>query len=414
VRSSAAPTSVFVVVASVRGTSSEPVAVLAVNAGSHSLKLALVVPGDGPAGLDIDEQADIDAAPDSDEASDALAAFLARMPEVAAVGNRIVHGGPHLDRHCRVDDAALHALRSAAALAPQHVPAALAAVDLCRRHLPDVAHVACLDTVFHRDLPQAARTYPVPREWRETYGVRRYRFHGLSYAWQLNRTARLLDRDPADLQVVLTHLGGGASVCAVRDGHSVSTSMGFTPLEGLVMSRRSGSVDPGMLLWLQTEYGLTTAQVSDALEHHSGLFGLSDERSGDTRELVNAARDGNTAARLAMDVFCLRVAQETAAAATSLDRLDALVFSGEIGADQPEVRERVAERLIVLGIRPGLNLKQDVDQLIGATGIPVLLIHPDEQRQIAREVQHVLAASSRRASRFSSPSNRADTAAPSA
>jgi acetate kinase len=362
-----------------------PSPVLVVNAGSHSLKLALI-----DADLTILDEADIDAPPDSGDAADGLASFLDNLPEVGAVGHRIVHGGPHLTRACIIDDRVRQHLDAATTLAPQHVPAALAALDTCRRQLPDAIQVACLDTAFHTTLPEAARTYPIPARWRRAYGVRRYGFHGLSYTWTLARTAELLDRDPAKLQVVLTHLGGGASVCAVRDGASVWTSMGFTPLEGLMMSRRSGSVDPGMLLWLQTEKGLTAAEVSHALEHESGLLGLSDGRSGDTRELVGAAAGGDAAAALAMDVFCLRARQGIAAAAATLDRLDAVVFSGEIGADQPEVREAVSAGLAVLGLHGGLDPRQDQNRIVSTSGIPVLLVHPDEQRQIAREVRQLL------------------------
>jgi acetate kinase len=346
------------------------------------------------------DEVNVDAAPDSPEAAEGLTRFLATIPPVVAVGHRFVHGGPHLTAASLIDNngdngggdngGVLAQLRQAATMAPQHVPVALAALEASRQRLPDIPHVACLDTAFHAHLPVAARTYALPLGWRREFGVRRYGFHGLSYSWSLARAAELLDRDPADLQVVLTHLGGGASVCAVRNGRSVWTSMGFTPLEGLVMSRRSGTVDPGALLWLQTEQGLTAAEIADALEHHSGLFGLSNELSGDTRELVVAAADGNEAAALALDVFCLRARQEIAAAATSLDRLDALVFSGEIGADQPEVREAISSGLGVLGIHAGLDPRQDQNRIISISGVPVLLVHPDEQRQIALEVRAVL------------------------
>jgi len=366
-------------------------AVLTVNAGSHSLKLAVIAAGSGPGGLDVLAEADIDAAPDSREAADGLAGFLDRAPAVVAAGHRFVHGGTLL-RHCVIDDQVLSAIRVAIPLAPQHNPPALAAADTCRRHLPDIPHVACLDTVFHADLPEPARTYPLPREWNEKYGIRRYGFHGLSYAWILDRTARLLNRDPAQLQVVLTHLGGGASVCAVRGGRSVWTSMGFTPLEGLAMSQRSGSIDPGLLLWLQTEHGLSAQDVSDTLQHRSGLLGLSGGLSGDTRELVRAAAAGQAAAALALQVFGLRARQEIAAAAVSLSQLDAVVLSGEIGADQPEIRESVAAGLTVLGVAGGLHRGQDRDHVISSSGVPVLLVHPDEQRQIGRVVHAVLRA----------------------
>jgi acetate kinase len=358
--------------------------VLVVNAGSHSLKLAVLDPD-----LTILDEADIDAAPDSNETRAALTDFLDRSPGIGAVGHRFVHGGAHLTTACIIDEQVRRQLHAAASLAPQHLPAALKAFDICSEHLPDAVHVACLDTAFHANMPEAARTYPVPARWRRELGVHRYGFHGLSYTWTLARTAELLDRDPADLQVVLTHLGGGASVCAVRDGVSVWTSMGFTPLEGLPMSRRSGSVDPGMLLWLQTTHHLSAAEISDALEHQSGLLGLSDGLSGDTRDLVVAAAGGNPAARLAIDVFCLRVRQEIAAAAANLDRLDAVVFSGEIGADQPEIREAVSAGLSVLGLYGDLDPAQDKNRMVSTRGVPVLLVHPDEQRQIAIEVRQV-------------------------
>jgi len=289
--------------------------ILVINAGSGSLKLNLLDAHDRRiAGTDID------AAPDGPEAREALRAFLDQTPNLDAVGHRFVHGGPELTASCRIDERVRRALEEACALAPLHLPPALFALDTVHRRLPDVPNIACLDTAFHAALPLAARTYAVPAEWRERHGIRRYGFHGLSYAWALQRAAELLARPIADLQVVLTHLGGGASVCAVSAGQSVSTSMGFTPLEGLVMVRRSGSVDPGMLLWLQTSRGLSAQDISDALEHRSGLLGLSGGRSGDTRELVKAAASGDDQAQLAMDVYTLRIRQEVAAAAASLPR----------------------------------------------------------------------------------------------
>jgi acetate kinase len=166
--------------------------------------------------------------------------------------------------------------------------------------------------------------------------------------------------------------------------------MGMTPLEGLVMSRRSGSIDPGMLLWLQTQHGMTAEEISDGLEHHSGLYGLSGQQSGDTRDLITAAAQGDEKAQSAMDVFCLRVRQEIAAAAASLDHLDALVFTGEIGADQPEVRTVVCAGLTILGLNGELDQNQDTDHILSRSGPPVLLIHPDEQRQIAKDTWALL------------------------
>lgn len=195
-----------------------------------------------------------------------------------------------------------------------HVPPALALLEVLRERLSGVPHVLCPDTAFHSGLPEVAATYPLPAEWRKRYGLRRYGFHGLSYRWALDRTAELLRRPAAELSVLMTHLGGGCSVCAVRDGRSADTSMGFTPLEGVPMSKRSGSVDPGMLLWLLRQNHLDLDAVEHGLNQESGLLGLSGGLSGDTRDLVAAAGEGNATAALALQVFAHRVRRELAAA----------------------------------------------------------------------------------------------------
>ncbi len=361
--------------------------VLVVNAGSSSLKLDLLDERDERIATQ-----HIDGSPASPEARDALADFLQGARDIEAVGHRLVHGGPDITRPTVIDDALRRRLDAVAQLAPMHVPAALNAIDLARARLPGVPHVACVDTAFHADMPEPARTYALPEDWRRRFGLRRYGFHGLSYAWALRRTAELLGREPDQLHVVLAHLGGGASVCAVRDGRSVWTSMGFTPLEGLVMVKRSGSVDPGMLLWLQTTHGLSAQEISDALQYRAGLLGLSGGRSGDTRELVAAAQSGDQTAELAMAVYTLRVRQEIAAAAVSLDRLDALVFTGEIGADQPEVRQAVCDGLAVIGLGGTLDARQDADRMLARSDadVAVLLVHPREDRQIATEVRRTV------------------------
>ncbi|WP_089205801.1 acetate/propionate family kinase [Streptosporangium subroseum] len=355
-------------------------AVLTVNAGSSSLQLHLVRDG-RVLGTEHSERS-----PDPEAAEQAVSAFLDTAPEcdVVAVGHRLVHGGEAVRRPTVADDGVLAAVREYADLAPLHVPPALALVDAARRRLPGVPHVLCPDTAFHVTLPESAATYALPSEWRRRYGLRRYGFHGLSYTWALGRTAELLGRSAASLQVVLTHLGGGSSVCAVRQGRSVDTSMGFTPLEGVPMSKRSGSVDPGMLLWLLSGSRLSIEELREGLEHRSGLLGLSDGRSGDTRELVAA---GDPASALALEVFVHRVSREIAAAATSLGRLDALVFTGEIGWDQPEVRDAVCRRLALLGVEPPVRADLDTDGTISAPGaiVPVLTVRPREELQLARD-----------------------------
>ncbi|BCJ36210.1 acetate kinase [Actinocatenispora thailandica] len=357
-------------------------AVLVVDAGSASLHVSVV------------DRAGSAVRTHDLSAPDELTELVPRLPPVTAVGHRLVHGGPELTAPVRVDDAVRAGLDAAARLAPLHMPPALAALDAARTALPDVPHVVCLDTAFHAELPAAARSYPLPHGWATRYGLRRYGFHGLSYAWTLRRAAALLQRPADDLQVVLAHLGGGCSACAVRDGHSVDTTMGFTPLEGLAMSRRSGSVDPGMLLWLQTEHGLSAAELDDALQHRSGLLGLSGS-SDDTRDLVRARTRGDRAAELALAVFTHRVRAGVAAMAASLDRLDAVVFTGEIGTDQPEVRAEVSAGLRVLGLpRTLTGPREPADPTIvspvGAR-VPVLVVPTGEIQQIAAETRATLA-----------------------
>jgi acetate kinase len=303
-----------------------------------------------------------------------------------------VHGGPHVLAHVRLDTAVRAQLDTAQSLAPLHLPNALNVMDTARELVKDVPHVVCLDTAFHAQLPDATRTYALPESWRQRYDLRRYGFHGLSYAWALHRAAALLRQPSGSLQVLMAHLGGGASVCGVRRGQSIDTSMGFTPMEGLVMGTRAGSVDPGLVLWLLTAQGMPVDQLADGLHRESGLIGLSG-RSSDTRDLVRWAAQGDTKAQMALDVFCQRAAEELAAAATGLTQLDAVVFTGEIGGDQPEVRTAICQRLSLLGVRgEGLEPVVDVDAIISppSAQVPVLVIRTGEAQQIARETRRVL------------------------
>ncbi|GAA4563170.1 acetate/propionate family kinase [Planotetraspora kaengkrachanensis] len=359
--------------------------VLTVNAGSSSLRLHLI--RDGRV-LRVEHS---EHSPDPAQAERTITEFLGRTDDheggwvtVGVVGHRLVHGGDAVVAPTVVDDGVLRAVRGFADLAPLHVPPALALVDAARRALPSVPHVLCPDTAFHANLPVAAATYPLPAEWRRRYGLRRFGFHGLSYAHATRRAADLLGRPAGELHLVAAHLGGGSSVCAVREGRSVDTSMGFTPLEGVPMSKRSGSVDPGMLLWLLSDSRLSLDELSDGLEHASGLLGLSDGLSGDTRELVASPEP---AAALALEVFAHRVAREIAAAATGLDRLDALVFTGEIGWDQPEVRDDVCRRLALLGLEPPVRGNLEADGFVSAPGarVPVVVVETREELQVARE-----------------------------
>jgi len=357
-----------------------PPVVLTVNAGSASLRLDYVRDGTVIGHLERSEP------PGSPAADEAVAEFVAAHEPPYAVGHRLVHGGDLVRDPVRLDDPVRGELDGLATLAPLHLPPALHLLDRIREQLPDVPQVLCPDTAFHAQLPEAAATYPLPAQWRRRWGLRRYGFHGLSYAYALRRTAELLDRPVDGLQLLLAHLGGGASVCAVRDGRSVDTSMGFTPLDGIPMSKRSGAVDPGMLLWLLDDDRLSLTELSEGLNHRSGLLGLSDGRSSDTRDLVAAAPD-DPAATLALTVYAHRVRRELAAAATSLDRLDALVFTGEIGWDQPEVRHDICAGLGLLGVTPPSGGNRTTDSIISGPDatVPVLVVEPREDLQVAVE-----------------------------
>ncbi|MFY1635041.1 acetate/propionate family kinase [Solwaraspora sp. WMMB335] len=376
--------------------------ILTVNAGSSSLHLVMVdlvvdlVAGDWAVGDQGDgdradgdrvgARLDRDDAPGSTGAARAVRDFVAANPAPDLVGHRLVHGGDRVRRPTAVvDDETRSALDALAELAPLHVPPALALLDQLRELLPGVPQVLCPDTAFHDGLPAHATTYPLPAGWRQRWGLRRYGFHGLSYAYATRRAADLLGRPVDELHLVLAHLGGGASVCAVRHGRSVDTSMGFTPLDGIPMSKRSGAVDPGMLLWL-LDGRLSRQEVDDGLNRQAGLLGLSDGRSGDTRDLV-AAADGDPCAALALDVYTHRVRREIAAAATSLQRLDAVVFTGEIGWDQPEVRDGICAGLGLLGVPLPVTGNRTDDGPVSPAGadVPVLVVQPREELQLARD-----------------------------
>ena len=361
--------------------------VLVVNAGSSSLKLRL-----------LDEQDRLLAAADlpvprgaADVA--AIAAALAGMGTVDAVGHRIVHGGTIYSAPVFLDaDVEAH-LRALIDLAPLHQPKSLAALAAVQAVLPDVPAVACFDTAFHAGMSAAAATYALPREWRSRWELRRFGFHGLSHAYVARRAAELLG-SPASLRLVSCHLGAGCSLAAIRDGRSLDTTMGFTPLEGLVMATRSGSVDPGLMLWLEEHMGMPPAELGAALEERSGLLGLSGR--ADMREVLVAAAKGEPEASLAVAVFLHRLRAGIAAMAAALDGIDALVFTGGIGENAPEIRAGAATGLSFLGVAldPHRNGARTGDREIGLAGaaVRVLVIEAREDLQIAREVRDVLGA----------------------
>ena len=353
--------------------------VLAVNAGSSSLKLSVVgeddtVVTEAESGTDVPRV-------------DALAAFITRAGQVDAVAHRFVHGGASLRQPTVVDGAVRDALEAAIPLAPLHVPAALELLDAGRRLL-DCPHVVCLDTAFHATLPERATTYAVPQSWRDA-GVRRYGFHGLSYAWASRRAAELLGRPLTELQMLLAHIGSGVSVCAVRGGRSVDTSMGFTPAEGAVMATRSGSVDPGALLWAQQNLGIDAASMTTALETESGLHALCG--LADVRDVEGAAVRGDVRAAHALDVYVHALCRNLGAVAASLRRLDALVFTGGVGEHSPVVRSRICAGLALIGVTPVPELA-DGDTVLAAPAdrTAVVVVAAREDAEMAREARQVL------------------------
>ena len=356
--------------------------VLVVNAGSSSLKLRVLDPGDG-----VGAEADIDA-PRARVDEDALRAWIAGAGTVDAVGHRIVHGGERFRSAVRVDDGVVGELRALTDLAPLHQPKSLAALDAVLAALPDTPAVACFDTAFHATLAPEATTYAVPRAWRERWGVRRYGFHGLSHAYASRRAAELTGAR----RVVTAHLGAGASLAAVRDGRSVDTTMGFTPLEGLVMATRSGSVDPGLLLWLLERERLDIAEMSAALEHEGGLLALAG--TADMREVLARADAGDDEARVALGVYLHRLRAGIAAMAAALGGLDALVFTGGVGERSPPVRAAAADGLGFLGVAvdTGRNGAPDGDADVSADGVAVrtLVVPAREDVEIARQVRALL------------------------
>jgi acetate kinase len=360
------------------------VRVLVVNAGSSSLKLRLLGPGD-------DLLAETDAAAPSARADEgALAEWVRGAGAVDAVGHRVVHGGERFRAGVRIDPGVFAELQALSGLAPLHQPKSLGGIRAVERALPGVPAVACFDTAFHATLPDAAATYAVPAAWRERWGVRRYGFHGLSHAYAARRAAELTGAT----RVVTCHLGAGASLAAVRDGRCVDTTMGFTPLEGLVMATRSGSVDPGLVLWLLERDELTVAEMTRALEHESGLAGLAG--TADMREVLARADGGDPAAVLALDVYVHRLRAAIAAMAAAIGGVDALVFTGGVGERAAAVRAATAAGLGFLGValdgdrNAAADGMADVDVAATGAAVRALVVGAREDLEIARETRAVL------------------------
>jgi acetate kinase len=366
--------------------------VLVLNAGSSSLKWSI---------LDARTEATVDEGNATWEGSEhgrhaaEMADALGKIQGVDAVGHRVVHGGARFRESVLVDDAVRREIDALSELAPLHNPAALAGIEAATKAFPNVPQVAAFDTAFHATIPDAAAIYPLPWEWTEQWGLRRFGFHGLSVQYALRRTAELLGRQPARL--VVAHLGSGCSVTALTDGRSVETSMGFTPLEGVMMGSRSGSVDPGLLLHLLTRRGVQPDDLDAGLNERAGLLGVSGVAS-DMRKVQAAADSGSERARLAIEMFVHRLVMTIGGMAAALGGLDALVFTGGIGEHSTQIRRAVVERLAHLGasLDPKLNDGLDGDHqgdadITAANGrARVLVVTAREDLSVLAEVQRVL------------------------
>jgi acetate kinase len=335
--------------------------ILVVNAGSTSLKLSAV---------------------DASERSRRLAVLADAPRDVIAVGHRVVHGGPRFRAPLLLDDGTLAELRALVELAPLHNAPALAAIDEARRALPALPHVAVFDTEFHATMPDEASTYAVPERWRTQWHVRRYGFHGLSVQWASERVtvARL----------VVCHLGGGCSVSAVREGRSLDTSMGFSPLEGVPMATRAGSLDPAVLLYLLRRGAASLDEIEAVLERESGLLGLSG-LSGSVEELE---RSSEPAAERALDVYCYRIACAVGSLAVALGGLDAIAFTGGVGEGSALVRAQVCRRLGALGVELDEELNEsatpDAEVARAGSRVRVAVVGAREDVVAARAVRRVV------------------------
>ncbi len=397
--------------------------VLVVNCGSSSVKAAVVDPADGRVLAELlvervgkagvsgwcdtgDGKQPLALLPEADHDA-VLAVALPRLlsaldPSDAptCVGHRAVHGGPDFDGPTLVDDDVLAAIEALVPLAPLHNPANLAGVRAARAVLPDLPHVVVFDTAFHASIPERAHTYALPLELSRRHGIRRYGFHGTSHAYVAGRAAAWLGEDPRSLRVITCHLGNGASVAAVEYGRSVETSMGLTPLEGLVMGTRSGDVDPAALIMLMRAEGLDADGLDTLLNRQSGLAGLSGG-SSDMRDIEGRAAEGDARAQLAIQVFSHRVRKYIGAYAAVMGGVDAIVFTGGIGENSALVRQHAASRLDFLGARldevRNRDAQVDDEEPIAELSadnsrVRILAVHTDEQHQIAREAAALVAA----------------------
>lgn len=320
-------------------------------------------------------------------------AVLSSLQEIHAVGHRIVHGGTSFTKSTLVTKETKEKISSLAKLAPLHNLPELEGIQILEHLLPGSPQIAVFDTAFHHTLPQKAHIYPLPYSWYEE-GIRRFGFHGISFQYCLKRAAKLLNQDVKSLRMIICHLGSGASLCAIKEGISIDTTMGFTPLEGLMMDTRSGSIDPGILLYLLQNKGKSAEEISKALYHESGLLGLSGI-SSDMRDIIKYRQANHMRSQLAFDIYTHRLQSQIGSMIASLEGLDALIFTAGIGENTAVLREKICKAFSFLGIQldDELNQKGSADDRILTkpdSKIDVLVVHTKEDFEIAQECTQLI------------------------
>jgi acetate kinase len=317
--------------------------------------------------------------------------ILKDIHEIQAVGHRVVHGGEHFSGSCIVDKQMIEAMESCTDLAPLHNPPNILGIRVCQEILPNILQVGVFDTAFHQTMPPEAYLYGIPYELYEKYKIRRYGFHGTSHTFCCSEAAKLMHRSVYDIKVITCHLGNGASIAAVRYGKSIDTSMGFTPLEGLVMGTRCGDLDPAIVPFIMQKEGLNFNRISRLLNNKSGMYGLAGIDSYDMRDILLAAEKGNYRAELSVNVYCLRLKKYIGAYVAELGGIDCVVFTGGVGENNPIIRTKALEGLECMGIELDQTLNESLETPVISKGpVKIMVIATNEELVIAREAKKLV------------------------
>ncbi len=319
--------------------------------------------------------------------------IISSLDEISAVGHRIVHGGEKFKGSVLIDDQVMKVIEDCVEIAPLHNPPNITGINACMETLPNVPMVAVFDTAFHQTIPEHAYLYGLPYKYYEKYKVRRYGFHGTSHKYVSNRAAELLGKPASELKIVSCHLGNGSSICAVKNGVSVDTSMGFTPLEGVPMGTRSGSIDPALIKYLMEKENLSITEIDNLLNKQSGALGISGV-SSDFRDIEDAAMEGNARCQLVLDIFCYRIRQYIGSYAAAMGGLDAVVFTAGIGENSPELRAQIVEGLAFMGIKIDMDKNacrgKEVNVSTADAVVQTFVIPTNEELVIAMDTVQVL------------------------